>query len=99
MTTYAGVTATGLSIHDLAQARSSSKSSECLFDRDFALKNNTSKSIDLSYMYSLVNRRKYRLKIVPNVVSMSNYFILVLISHFLNGLQFLLDPAFLIFSS
>lgn len=93
-TIYAGVTNTGFSIHDLVHVGSSSRSSE---DGDFVLKLNTSEPIDLSWAYSLVDRTKYRLKIIPALVSMSDYFIPVPIAHFLNGLRFPLDLVFVDF--
>lgn len=93
-TIYAGVTNTGFSIHDLVHAGSLSKSPE---DGDFVLKLNTAEPIDLCCIYSLVDRTKYKLKIIPALVFMSNYFILVPTTHFLNGRRFLLDRAFVDF--
>lgn len=84
----------GLSIHNLASKTSSSSGLESIFDRDFALKNNTADGNDLSCMYSIVHQNKYKMKIIPAIVSMSDYFILVPITHFLNGIRFPLDPAF-----
>lgn len=88
------MTSTGFSIHDLVHAGSSSRSLE---DGNFALKLNIAELIDLSCMYSLVDRSKYKLKIIPAVTSMSNYFIPIPIAHFLNGRHFPLDLAFVDF--
>lgn len=87
----------GLSIHDLARKTPSSSGSESLFDGDFVLKNNTADRNDLSCMYSLVDQSKYRMKILPVVVSMSDYFTPIPIIQFLNGLRFPLDPTFVDF--
>lgn len=54
-------------------------------------------SLDLSSLYSLVDQSKYKMKIIPFVVSMSDYFIPVLVAYFLNGLRFPLDPVFVDF--
>lgn len=94
-TMYAGVTSTGFSIHDLARKTPNLRESPS--DVDFALKNNIAERFDLSCMRDLVDPKKYRIKIIPNVVSMSDYFIPVPISHFMNGLRFPLDPAFAFF--
>lgn len=67
-TIYAGVTSTDLSIHDLAIRILSSSTSETLFDGDFVLKNNIAESLDLSCIYILIDRSKYKLKIIPCVI-------------------------------
>lgn len=87
----------GLSIHDLARKPPSSLGSKSLFDGDFVLKNNTADRNDLFWMYSLVDHSRYRMKILPVVVSMLDYFIPVPIVPFLNELRFPLDPAFVDF--
>lgn len=95
-TAYVGVTSTGLSIHDLTRVGSSSKP-ESLFDGDFVLKTNYAESLDLACIYSLVDCSEYKMKIIPCVISISNYFIPVHVAHFLNRLHFPLDPAFVDF--
>lgn len=96
-TAYAGVTSTGLSIHDLTRKTPSSSGPESIFNGDSVLRNNTTESIYIACMYSLVYRSKYKLKIIPCVISMSDYFIPLPIAHFLNGLSFPLNPAFVDF--
>lgn len=87
------MTSTGFSIFDLAHSGVSSKSS----DGDFVLKLNTIEPVDLSWAETFLDRSKYRLKIIPVVVSMSDYYIPVPLAHLLNGLRFPLDPSFVDF--
>lgn len=93
-TIYAGETDTGFSVHDLVHAGSSTRS---LDKGDFVLKTNTIESVNLSWAYNFVDRAKYRLKIIPVVISMSDYFIPIPLAHFLNRLRLPLDPAFVDF--
>lgn len=48
-------------------------------------------------MYSLVDRKNYKLKIIPSVIFMSDYLIPVPIANFLNEHRFPLDLAFVDF--
>lgn len=48
-------------------------------------------------MQSLVDSSRFRMKIIPEVLSMSDYFIPVPMVHFLIGLRFPIDPAFAFF--
>lgn len=94
-TIYVGVTSSGFSIHDLA--RKTPNLGESSSDGDFVLKNNIAERFELSSMQSMVDLIRFRMKIIPEVVSMSDYFIPVPMSHFLNGLRFSIDPAFAFF--
>lgn len=91
------MTSTGFFVPDLAHAGVSAEKAE---DGDFVLKTNTIERVDLSafnWAETFVDRSKYRMKIIPFVASMSDYFIPVPLAHFLNGLRFPLDPAFVDF--
>lgn len=48
-------------------------------------------------MQNLADQTRYRMKIIPAVVSMLDYFIPIPIAHFLNGLRLPLDHAFAFF--
>lgn len=61
----------------------------------FALKKNTINPIEITIMKIDLDRTKFRISHMPSVVVvMSDYFVSILVDHFLCGLSLPLNPVF-----
>lgn len=104
-TTYAGVTATGLTIRDVSHPSVLNREVDD-FDTfedapktkrrlpgDFVMKNNTV-SLELHVLLVDLDTTKYRIFYMPSCVAMSDYYVYVPVDHLNFGLSVPFDPTF-----
>lgn len=97
ITIYVGVTSTGLSTRDFPQSKIvnlQSNGSRKWLSGAFALKKNTINPIEITIMKIDLDRTKFRIFHMPSVVVMSDYFVSILVDHFLCGLSLPHNPVF-----